>query len=1396
MSNSYRKMLFAILLLIITIPTILSAQVAPGDPNAVPVRFRFNFPLTSDVGFGINGSMNDWLNGIYKMQEIEKNLWVATLDLLPKTYEYKFVRYIDTVGQSGVTGYFTDPLNANFGGPFNNSFMDVKDPMVYYFLPKDGTTIKETSPVIMADIAVARKSTLDVNRIFFSIDGIEVPNASTYYDAQKKQLIYTPQTPLSYSKHTALLKVYTTAGDSAEMTTTFTIASGISSALHTFTFDSKSPSFNFLSPITKVDLKGTFNSEGLDAMKDSNGVYSATREIMVNQPEEYTIIVNGGSYINDPDNPNLSKKHRTQIVKQINPRSQYSNINPPSGVVYPNPVTSIQVTAHIAPSDSGYSINSAGLVGKYDGAILRFSKTASGNGYDVKATINNPTPGRHVIEFNGKDEKGINSWTSYYTFGSYQEGTGYHYVDGENDDNGAGSYTYPGSVPQGSADIREFNIIQNNSNDSLIFTIQMEKLSEFTRVGFQIVNELKREYTEAPDDVELRIPEWNKRGVFAALSNPSSAYFDVLTENVLYTSREPLVKGPALKVQPQGVQSNQFRFAIALSDLEQVMGSYNQKWYFCFYSYLKNQNGTIEAGSATGAYNYEEDTDVYDAAFFSDPRIQAGILANSRSADSVGGAQIAVIGTEERGADGIQPDEINDLFGNAPEVKIYADGGDLLKKIVLIRGYADVNSNTEIKITVNGVEYTTLTNAQKEFEKQISLNEGSNIIYASVNYSGNFVSKSKPVMYNFIVDHKPVVNIYAVLNQASATLTADISYDPDGTPLTFSWLQDKTNPAQVNLSGTGPAVSFTVPEQKGEYYFTVKAADASNDTGWARTVIVVNDSGAFFPDRATWHPRWVDSTVVYSIFVRTFDASGTFNGITERLQHLKDLGVTCIWFLPIHPTTGNLGPDNPGYAITDYMDVLSNYGVKAEFKKLVQRAHELGIRVILDHVIQHTSVLHPFMLDANKYKNSSPYYKFYVWSPQNIFQYLFTWVDLPSINYDTQETRDYLIRMAKYWVQDFDIDGYRCDVAWAIDSLRQAGPAFWQRWRSELKSMKPDLFLLAEGDAWQTKLFDKKFDAAYDWKWFGAIRNVISGTQTIENLNSWINSYYSTSFPEHALPFRFLENQDEQRFIEAFGIANTKAAAAHLLTSPGIPQLYAGQEVGEITNRGNISWSDPHQLFPYYQKLVSIRKNNPALSYGDFTRIPNTAPQQVYSYLRTYGSNDVIVNVNFSNQLVTTSISVPVEKISYDTSDVFYLADHLNGSSSMVTGRDLKNYQVSIPASSAQIFVLSNDPLTEVEEPTKVPEQYNISQNYPNPFNPSTTIIYSLPFESRIKINIYDVLGQKVSELINDIKPAGVHNVVWNASSYASGIYLYTIESEAVSGSGTFRQTKKMLLVK
>ena len=982
------KLLVTTFLLLINLQ--LFAQVAPGDPNAVPVHFKFYHNLTAaDSGVGINGSINNWTNGIFKMKETQPGLWETTLELLQQTYEYKFVTYTDTVGQAGVTGYFTDALNANFGGPFNNSFVTVKDPMVFYFLPKNESNVSNVRPEITAQIAAANSSTIDESKIIFILDGQEISNASNYYNSSTKTFSYTPSQNLSYDNHTAYLKVFNSQGDFTEDTTTFKVVSAISISPYTFNFDSKSPGFNFLGNVTRVDIKGDFNSQGLNQMSDtdSDGVYSYKTNLTVYEPNEYTIIVNSGLYLNDPDNPLLSSNHRTMIIKTLNPRPEYIDFSPLENITYTSPQASVSVTSFAVRSDSNFSLSFSSIKATYDGLSTPIKLSSFGNGYKVSANIDNPADGRHVIEFLGSDSKGNKVWPAKYVFGVYPKGTGFNYVDGESDDNGNGNYIYPSNVPEGSADIQEINISSNSSHDSLVFSIKLKKISDYTRVGFSIVNEINGNYVDAMDDVELKIPEWNLKGIYAIISPPTSTYFDSNSENKLFVSRDPLQSSYDISVDT--LTGGIIKFSLPLNVLEDIMGNYNKPWYFGAFTYLKDQNGTIEVTENEGGKSYEEDTDIYDAAFFFNTKTQQRLLGNYSSTTDIGGPRIATIGKDKRGYIKLNPSDIDSMISIAPLVKLYASGGDLLTDTVTVAGYADVDVSDTVAVKVNGTEYKSIVDVNKEFSVNVVLSEGINKISAQTRFDGDRISKSEQIEYNYIIDHKPVIKIETTVNSNAVTLDASGSFSPDSSVLTFSWVSDPQNPEIINLNGNSTsAASFNAPSTKGEYYFTATATDNNNFKGWARTVVVVGDSGTYSPDYSYWHPAWLDTAVIYSIFVRTFSDAGTFNAVTQRMQYLKDLGINCIWFLPIHPTTSNLGPDNPGYAITNYLDVLENYGTKDDFKNLVNAAHQNGIRVIMDHVIQHTSVLHPFMKDANQYKENSPYYPFYMWDSNNNFQYL------------------------------------------------------------------------------------------------------------------------------------------------------------------------------------------------------------------------------------------------------------------------------------------------------------------------------------------------------------------------------------------------------------------------
>src|SRR5205085_2565139 len=219
------------------------------------------------------------------------------------------------------------------------------------------------------------------------------------------------------------------------------------------------------------------------------------------------------------------------------------------------------------------------------------------------------------------------------------------------------------------------------------------------------------------------------------------------------------------------------------------------------------------------------------------------------------------------------------------------------------------------------------------------------------------------------------------------------------------------------------------------------------------TLVLLSSSVASQQDvsqrAARTSPQWVREGVIYEIYERSFSQEGTFNAITARLDELKNLGVTILWLMPIHPI-GQLrkkGTIGSPYAVRDYYEVNPDYGTKEDLRKLVGEAHRRKMKVIIDIVANHTSWDSVLMRDPDFYKRDAQ---------GHILPPAADWagpdVDVAQLNFDNPRLRTYLIEMLKYWLREFDLDGFRCDVAGMIPL------DFWERARDELERVKPNIF--------------------------------------------------------------------------------------------------------------------------------------------------------------------------------------------------------------------------------------------------------------------------------------------------------------------------------------------------
>ncbi len=1408
------QLFFLNLLLILLLP-FQKNQAQVDSTYGLPVEFMIQRVLQpGESGVGVNGTFNNWGDNYnrhpYQMKNIGNNTWVITVPLLPDSarnqvykgagfYEYKFVTYSISGGDTTIDSWIPDPLNPQTDPKDNNnSILYITDPLIYRLQPLDGLVTKEKTPVISAKIATSPQNKIVVSSIQLYIDGTLIPNSPSYYDSTMHLFNYQVINQFSLGTHTIKLSVKNDKGFTGADSSTFTISNLITNAPYQFIFDPLSPNLKLLGDsVTAVAIQGVFNNYGSDPLTgpDSDGLYKINETLPLNVKTEYQFIVKSASastaYFYDPDNPHLNNDFNPYVIKQVNTIPFIQPTLPHQGTILPYASGNINIQAVITPNDSNTVIDTNSIKVYLDGNLISSYSDSTSGGLLIHSSSNNLSLGRHIVKFTGADIHGNIAVDKYLTFGVYQTNTGYHYVDGENDDVGPGAYAYPSGTTPHSADIKEVDINSNASGDSLIFTINMGAVDDYSRVAFEITSMLDGNFVEAPENATIKIPEWNNHGVFMLIAAPNSAQLNG-SENVLYISDNPLQKGSLIAVNTDAKTTSQFRFTLPLSALENIMGTYTGKWYYLAYSFFANSSGTIKVDGSHGGGGLTGNPNIYDVAFINSGMIKQRLLSNYILPYFVGGPKLSVIGSEFRGAIGVTPAQISSILANRPVVSLLTDGGDWYNDTVRVYGHVDDPAITSAILTVKNGSLTfdtTVSVVNNIFVGLLPLTDGENLISASVT-KNSLTTISKGVYFHYHADHSTNIVIKYSISQNNVTLDASASTNPDGLPVSYQWQADAANPAPVSLTSANSSIaSYVSPSIDGEYYFTVTAT-TSFDTTWARAVVVVDSGIAHTVDLTTWHADWVDKAVIYEIYPRSFSFFGNFSGIVSALTRLKKLGITCIWLMPIMPAASP-----HGYNITDYYSVNPDYGTAQDFHNFITAAHQNGIRVLMDLVINHTSAVHPFMEDAFKFKSYSPYYNFYQWDSKGNYEYLSNWWDLPNINYEEPWVRDYLIRMIKYWIEKFHIDGYRCDVAWGVNDTRPSGPAFWQRFRNTIKAIEPDAFLLGEAQSDQLRYFDDKFDSGYDWPFLTMLKSVMSNNASIHSLDSLVSWYQSPAYLSYIRPFRFLENHDEDRFIADYSVDQTKLGAAIYLTLPGVPLIYAGQETGETTQRNMISWNDIYGLQVYYQNLILTRDANPALQQGSYISLTNSSPDSLYTYLRLSNGDRAIMINNFYGNTVNATVNIPVDTLHLDVTKTWYASDIISQSSQQIIPSSLTDYKVSLQPYQSQIILLGNSPLTDIEHNPQQPLTFQLMQNYPNPFNPSTTISYELPKTEKITITVYDILGRQIKTLVNQTQLPGFYKVVWNGrnnfgESVASGVYFYQLRS------GDFMNVKKMLLLK
>lgn len=371
---------------------------------------------------------------------------------------------------------------------------------------------------------------------------------------------------------------------------------------------------------------------------------------------------------------------------------------------------------------------------------------------------------------------------------------------------------------------------------------------------------------------------------------------------------------------------------------------------------------------------------------------------------------------------------------------------------------------------------------------------------------------------------------------------------------------------------------------------------------------------------------WIRDAVIYEINTRTFSKAGTFNGITARLDSLRDLGVTVLWLMPIHPIAelkkkGSIGSP---YAVRDYYDVNPAFGTKADFKRLVAQAHARGLKVIIDVVANHTGWDNVMMQTRAYYRRDA----------QGGIVSPYDWTDVAALDYNNPALRTYMRDMLVHWVREYDIDGFRCDVAGEVPT------DFWESAREALNRVKPDLIMLAE--AHKPELLVKAFHLDYSWPLHASLSDVLANGRPASRLREEWEKEAAAS-PRGALHLRFSDNHDESRAIARFGARGALAASALMFTLDGVPLLYNGMEVGDITESGapalfekmDVFWDAALRRpeFPrFYRSMITFRRQHSALRQGTLQWVHNSDEDRVLSFVRKNATEELLITINLSNK--------------------------------------------------------------------------------------------------------------------------------------------------------------------
>ncbi|GAB4177567.1 MAG: alpha-amylase family glycosyl hydrolase [Calditrichia bacterium] len=386
--------------------------------------------------------------------------------------------------------------------------------------------------------------------------------------------------------------------------------------------------------------------------------------------------------------------------------------------------------------------------------------------------------------------------------------------------------------------------------------------------------------------------------------------------------------------------------------------------------------------------------------------------------------------------------------------------------------------------------------------------------------------------------------------------------------------------------------------------------------------------------KSTHALNWSEDAVIYELFVRDFTPEGTFRAAMKKIPYLKQTGVDIVWLMPIYPIgqKGRKGSLGSPFSVRNYYEVNPEFGSKEDFKALVDAVHAAGMKIIIGFVPNHS---------ANDYVEMPHHPDWFMKDDSgNFTREVADWSDITDFNYDNPQLRDHIKDILAYWIKEFNVDGFRNDVAGMVPD------SFWIDAVAMMRKIKPDIFLLAE---WEDKKFiDFGFNSDYSWKTYHILKDIYHGKSNVGRL---VKAYEEKLDKYgHSAPFmNFIENHDEPRAVLTFSNQHIKPFATFIFTVPGRPLLFMGQEFGDtvysswrsLFEKEPIDWSNfDSSLYHIYSTIANLRNEIP-ISRSKWTPILVDSLNNTLVYSSMADDKGLLTFLNFSSRETTISIDTP-----------------------------------------------------------------------------------------------------------------------------------------------------------